>query len=100
MCLGIALFHLGDTDNATQAHKRAMQLDSTEAMVHLNYAACLANAGKVDEAKAAFNTYNASKKQQDDTTTTGSGSMQDNHDESDDPSVKQLAQQLQSILHV
>jgi Flp pilus assembly protein TadD len=55
MYLGICLHKLGDFDNSCAAFKKAIELDSNDCTVYLNYAIILWNNGQVGKAKEIFN---------------------------------------------
>jgi Bardet-Biedl syndrome 4 protein len=54
MYLGITLNKLGDFDNACGAFKKAIELESNDCTVFLNFAIVLYNNGKITRAKEVF----------------------------------------------
>lgn len=62
MLLGIALFHLKDTENAIAAYEQALTLERDNPLIHLNYAVLLYNAGDLRAASMHYAQYEKSQK--------------------------------------
>eukprot|EP00731_Ephydatia_muelleri_P026396 Em0018g496a len=62
MLLGIALFHLKDTENAIAAYEQALTLERDNPLIHLNYAVLLYNAGDLRAASKHYAHYEKSQK--------------------------------------
>jgi Bardet-Biedl syndrome 4 protein len=54
MYLAITLNKLGDFDNSCSAFKKALELDSNDCTVYLNYSIVMYNNGHIDKAKEIF----------------------------------------------
>lgn len=54
MYLGITLNKLGDFDNSCSAFKKAIELDSHDCTVYLNYAIVLFNNGQASKSREIF----------------------------------------------
>jgi len=54
MYLGITLNRLNDFESSDQAFRKALDLESTDCTIHLNYAVTLYNHGYIADAKLQF----------------------------------------------
>lgn len=57
MYLGVTLCKLGDVGNARAAYERALELDGTDHLCHMNYAISLLRHGMHDEARAHYSSF-------------------------------------------